>query len=825
MSKQLPEYLRMRVNAAPSADSVVIAGNVRFTVITSQLIRMEQGAWTDDATLTVICRDFARPPMKVQQEGKITTICTGALTLRYDAALPLREGLTIQRNEQPCFLWHWGQKPLQNLKGTTSTLDTVNGECPLEDGLCAIDGFAWIDDSRTPRMTADGWFAPREKCDDVYFFGYGHDYTAAVQDYYRLTGAPELLPAFALGNWWSRYHAYTDEEYLSLMDRFQQKDVPLSVGIVDMDWHLTDGDGREYWTDGWTGYTWNEKLFPDYRTFIRGLHDRGLKTALNLHPSSGVRKWEKQYEAMCQALGKDSAAGKPVPFNCLNPGFLKAYFEILHFPYEADGVDFWWMDWQQGSHYPSIVGEDDQETGLESITPLWMLNHMHYLASRRNGGRGLIFSRFAGYGSQRYPIGFSGDTYITWESLKFQPYFTATASNVGYSWWSHDIGGHMGGYRDDELTVRWIQLGVFSPIFRLHSSDSPFLGREPWNYNKRAEIIISDFMRLRHRLFPYLYTMNRRNSAALLPLVRPMYHVYPEYAESYQVRNEYWFGSEMIAAPITEKADASDLAHVSVWLPEGTWTDGMTGYIYHGGRMIDAYRPMEEMPLFLRAGAIIPMQAHEPGSRRLGKAERMEVLVAPGASNTFRLYEDDGETLAYQQGAYAETPLTLEWNDTQATFTISPVEGDAALVPQRSWTVRFRGFCKGCICSINGMDITAQYDAATTTYTVALPPVAPSDGIMVCIRHETALTHDNSDCRTRILDRITRAQNTQEEKHFLLKKADEAIARLHHGEEIRDQWFFANTAPALGGYMREMIEQLPVSCKALHSSDTAPEDA
>ena len=680
----LPEYLRMQVNASPNAQNVVTIGDVRITVITPRLIRIEQGAFTDDATTVVLCRSFCKCTSAVSRTTDTLCIDTGALTLQYRAGDPLT-ALTIRRLEHPAFTWHYGQKPLQNLGGTTSTLDCVDGACPLEDGLCAIDGFALLDDSASPRMTADGWFAGREACTDLYFFGYGHDYTAAVQDYYRLTGTPGMLPAFALGNWWSRYHAYTAEEYLTLMDNFRRHDIPLSVGIVDMDWHLVRVGDKEN-GDGWTGYTWNRELFPDYRAFLDELHARGLKTALNLHPAAGVRHWDDQYAAMCNALGKDPAEKKKIPFNCLNPDFLKAYFEILHFPYEKDGIDFWWMDWQQGNDYKAIAGADYQKTDIEAITPLWMLNHMHYLASQRKASRvnrGLIFSRYSGYGSQRYPIGFSGDTTTTWASLKFQPYFTATASNVGYGWWSHDIGGHMNGVRDDELTARWVQLGVFSPIFRLHSTNSPFTGREPWKYNKRTECVISDFMQLRHQLFPYLYTMNRRSQAELLPLVRPMYHVHPECTDAYQVHNEYWFGSEMIVSPITDPADASDLAPADAWLPDGPWTDAMTGYIYKGNQRLTICRPMEEMPIFLKPGAIVPMQLHLFHENQLGRTRDMRIFVAPGASNTFRLYEDDGETLAYQDGAFAETPMTLTWSEKSAVFTIGAVEGDASLVPDQ----------------------------------------------------------------------------------------------------------------------------------------------
>ena len=155
-------------------------------------------------------------------------------------------------------------------------------------------------------------------------------------------------------------------------------------------------------------------------------------------------------------------------FDITDPEFLEAYFETVLHPMEKEGVDFWWLDWQQGN-----------TTKIEGLDPLWMLNHYHYLDSRRLGTRGLTFSRYAGPGSHRYPVGFSGDTVISWESLDFQPYFTANASNIGYGWWSHDIGGHMLGVRDDELTTRWVQFGVFSPINRLHSTDNPFNGKEP----------------------------------------------------------------------------------------------------------------------------------------------------------------------------------------------------------------------------------------------------------------------------------------------------------------------------------------------------------
>ena len=375
---------------------------------------------------------------------------------------------------------------------------------------------------------------------------------------------------------------------------------------------------------------------------------------------------------------------------------------------------------------------------------------------------------------------------------------------MGYGWWSHDIGGHMGGIRDDELTARWVQFGVFSPIFRLHSSNSLFTGREPWKYNKRAEIVMSDFMRLRHQLFPYLYTMNRRVHQELLPLMRPMYHVSPECADAYQVKNEYWFGSEMVAAPITDPADATGLAAADVWLPEGTWVDAMTGYIYKGDQRMTVARQLEEMPIFLKAGAIVPLQAHQEKDNQLGKSAEMIAVVAPGASNTFRLYEDDGVSLDFQQGKYAETPLTLDWAEKSAVFTIGKAEGDASLLPEaRSWTVVFRGWRKGCIFTVDGKPVAAEYDAQTNSYTVALDAACG----VITVTHAEGLMHDNSDFRDRVIDCLTRAQMQQDAKALLLKQVDDTLAMP------RGKWMPLNTRPDLypnlGAHMYELLMQLP----------------
>lgn len=212
-----------------------------------------------------------------------------------------------------------------------------------------------------------------------------------------------------------------------------------------------------------------------------------------------------------------------------------------------------------------------------------MLNHFHFVDNTLGGRRPLIFSRYAGPGSHRYPVGFSGDTHITWATLDFQPEFTATASNIGYGWWSHDIGGHYHGSHDEELTTRWVQLGVFSPIMRLHSSEKPFLRKEPWLFGVEPRSVISFFLRLRHRLLPYLYTMNVRSARDAEPIVQPMYWSHTEKQDAYSVRNQYFFGSELVVVPITAPSDVQTrLGRVKAWIPPYRHIDIFSGVVYDG---------------------------------------------------------------------------------------------------------------------------------------------------------------------------------------------------------------------------------------------------
>ena len=677
-----PTPSQYKIDFAPLADpaAVVLARSARFSVLTPRLLRMEfspAGVFEDHPSQAFWYRQQPVPPFQVEHPiGGGVVIRTQYLTLTYvpqageaadDRRVFTKKNLSVIVHATGQ-TWHYGDRDFENLGGTTRTLDGVNGAARLEPGLVSPKGWAVVDDSSSLVFNPDSWLEPRQQPAnrDLYFFGHGHEYRTALQDFIA-------------------HH------------------IPLAVAVIDMDWHITH-TGND--STGWTGYTWNRQLFPDPPAFLSWLHQQGLKASLNVHPAEGVYPHEEAYPAMARRMGQDPSRLAPVPFDIADPQFTTAYFEELHHPLEAQGIDFWWIDWQQGDR-----------TTMPGLDPLYWLNHLHFYDLARRGRRPFIFSRWPGLGGHRYPIGFSGDTFISWETLAYQPVFTATAANVAYGWWSHDIGGHMRGWPEPELYTRWVQYGLFSPILRLHSTKNPLLERRPWGYDAETERVTSAALRLRHAFIPYLYSMAWRSHRTACPLVLPMYYLYPEASEAYRCPGQYWFGSELLAAPYVRRRDPSTgLAQHTVWLPEGDWFDFFSGEHFSGGRWHGLHGELDQIPVFARAGAIVPLTTEvvtteeDPAlalprsddfSRPLALAtdptgvsrpSSLEVHLFLGASNAFELYEDDGETQAYTRGVCAITHLAQSWQGDRLHFSIDPVEGDPSLVPaRRAWTLVFHG--------------------------------------------------------------------------------------------------------------------------------------
>lgn len=741
----LPQF-QIRFEPLAKPEAVVQQGNARFTVLTDRLIRMEyspNGEFEDHASMAIWYRSQPVPRFTREISDELVEIETEYLHLTYK---PHPDGFTaaslLVTVKQFDYTWHFGDHAYStgNLGGTYRTLDNAAGFVRPDPGLMSSKGGAVYDDASTLVFKEDCWVEPRKNPEnqDLYFFGYGYDFTACQRDLTKIAGKTPMVPRYILGNWWSRYWAYSDQELLDLMQEFKDHDTPLSVCIVDMDWHVTKAGNTT--SSGWTGYTWNREYFPDPKDFIEKLHAMNLKTALNLHPADGIHPHEAQYEQFAEWMGLDPDSKEPIPFDIADPKFAEGYFKILHHPKEEQGIDFWWIDWQQGG-----------VSSLPGLDPLTWLNHLHFYDLGRDGEkRPFIFSRWGGLGGHRYPIGFSGDTVIGWDALDFQPGFTAVAANVGYGYWSHDIGGHMGGVEEDELYTRWMQYGVFSPIFRMHCTSNPFHERRPWGRGPAAEKAATEALRLRHALIPYIYSMSWRNYTTGQTIICPIYYTHPnEETFSMSAHGAYWFGSELIAAPFTRPAvKETGLSKNAIYLPEGLWFDFFTGEQVRGDGWRNVYGTLEDIPVFAKAGAIVPMsqentwgEPHNPVTPQL--------IVFPGADNTFELYEDDGETNGYLFGEYAITTISQTWQPEELTLTIHPVKGKPRFIPNgRQFMLTFKGIARPDSITVAGngntIELESTYHPETDTLRFSPVAVDPADSLTMTLKGDLLATRDRS---------------------------------------------------------------------------------
>ena len=783
MSKYL-EKMILETSPKTTENQTFIKNEYRFSIITPYLLRIEKqknSAFCDEPTQSVINRNFCKTKYKATADFEKVSIQTEKTTFIFSLetgcmiSIRLEDGRTVTD-----FI-------TGNLKGTTRTLDNVNGRTKLGNGVISTNGVAILDDSNSLILKTDGKVLPRKAYGlDEYYFAYGYNYREAIKDLFNLTGPAPLIPRFTLGNWWSRYKAYTQEEYTTLMQRFIDEKIPVTVATIDMDWHWVDVVKRfgkdaidkgqrnnlfEFFYNtllpGWTGYSWNTDLFPNHKAFLTWLKDNGFKITMNLHPASGCKFYEDAYEDFSEFMGIDKNTKEQIRFDITDEKFIEGYFRYLHHPHEEEGVDFWWIDWQQGKN-----------TAIPGLDPLWALNHYHSIDSSRDGKRPLILSRFAGAGSHRYPLGFSGDTVQTWESLDFQPYFTSTASNIGYSWWSHDIGGHCRGYRDDELYLRWLQYGVFSPINRLHSTSNDFMGKEPWMYNKFIEENAVKFLKFRHRLIPYIYSMNYLTATQGRCLIEPMYYESPRDERSYACPNEYLFGTELIICPITEKCDdITGLAGTDAFLPKGRYTDIFTGRIYNGNCLTTIFRDQSAIPVLAKEGAIIPLSV-DSDNNNVSNPDAFEILVSRG-NNSFTLYEDDGETLNYKNGAYCKTEYTVKTKDNCTEFTVCPAEGDISLIPEkRNYILSFidTASCSAIEVMVDGKTFNYSTIINRSNLKIEIKDISVNCEIKVILSNTVSKVNPSKkELTTEIIARLKGSNGKKTTKYSLLVKKNKSV--------------------------------------------------
>jgi alpha-glucosidase len=857
--------------AAPAADAVgrydpvadphalVIVGSARFTILTPQLIRMEwaaDGKFEDHASLVFLHRRLPVPKFthETAADGK-TTIRTSALTLLYTPQKSdgkfSPDDLSISFNlGEKRVSWKPGIPDTGNLLGTTRTLDRVRGsDVQLEPGLISRDGWTVVDDSTRPLFDSANFSFPEGEASpwpwvmlrpsgdrqDWYFFGYGHDYRHALYDFTQVAGKIPLPPRFAFGAWWSRYWSYTDQEFENLIQEFHTHETPLDVLVIDMDWHPTfnevagnnklDASGHRL---GWTGYSWNKLLFPDPDQFLASVHEQGLKATVNLHPAGGVQPWEDDYPEMARSVGIDPATKQYIPFDLPNRNFATNYLKYMIHPLEKQGINFFWLDWQQ-----------EDKTTVPGLNPTWWLNYIFFSDQQREGKRALLFHRWGGLGNHRYQIGFSGDTISVWDSLAFQPYFTATAANVGYAYWSHDIGGHEPGVIDPELYLRWIQWGIFSPILRTHTTKNPGAERRIWAYPEPYSDLMRECFRRRSEMQPYIYTEARKTYDTGLAFLHPLYYDWPEAPEAYTAKNEYMFGDSILADPITQPvAKDSQLATISVWLPPGDWIEWDSGAEFQGPVTVERSVSLGQIPLYVKAGSIIPMQPSRSSTTEKS-AGPLTLTVFPlknGQESKYRLYEDAGDAPGYQTGEAAWTSIraTSNHDGTALNVTILPTTGHYnGMQTDRTYELRLPGSWPPSRIAVNGAQLpystkkTASgwhFDGNTLTTIISVPPFHVTDTVMVTVETSSEMARNRN-----LLDDFAGKMKRLREAYDILNanwpvawSPDALVDGMQTGDRIT---YHPKTVFDELSALQSKLAAIPSAIEAMHASESSPEFA
>lgn len=677
--------------------------NYRITVLSERLIRFEynlSGQFLDLPTEFAMNRNFPLPALKVEEDNKYLEIVSKYFALLYVKEKPFlgpkyapdSNLKVVLKNSDK--IWYFNHPEVRNYKGSAMSIEENNSKTVLGNGLYSTDGFASIDDSETFIIMDDGsLIKPSERRVDTYLFMYRRDFGACLQDYFTLTGYPPLIPRYALGIWWNRDKIYSFDNSLTLLKAFNKYKIPMSVLLLSEFWHLKDmKDYSKYKT----GYTFDTGLFPNPSLFTQYMHERGVRVGLHLDPSEGVWSHEKYYKEFAEVMKVTN--NSVIPFNILDINFKNAYFEYLIKPLRDYGVDFFWIDYKS------------------DVNNLRALNYYHYVEDLKDKNeRGMTLSRNSLVAAHRYPVHYSGETLVGWDTLDYLPRFNSSASNIGLSWWSHDVGGYKNGVEDSELYTRYVQLSTFSPIFRFSARRGMYYKREPWLWDNNTFNIVRQYCQLRHKLIPYIYSEAYNYHKNGMPLVQPLYYYYPEIYDEPYYKNEYYFGSQMIVSPITKpKDEVMNRSIERLFLPKGVWYDFKTGKKFVGNKRYVVFYKDEDYPVFAKAGAIIPMAEFEENINDTNVPRTMEIDIFPGESSSYNLYEDDGITELYKDGYYIINQIDFNYQVNNYEVKIKPLEGKNGLIPAtRNYKIKFRNTRKADNVDVSVNKEKAIYEVVT----------------------------------------------------------------------------------------------------------------
>ena len=517
-----------------------------------------------------------------------------------------------------------------------------------------------------------------EALDYVVIAGHGDEITAA---YRQLTGAVPLMPRWALGYIHCRERYKSQAELLANAAEFRTRHLPLDV--IVQDW--------QYWgRHGWNAMRFDEADYPDPAAMMQTLHESNTRLMLSV--------WSK-VDPKSEVGRAFVERGLFIPgtdwVDFFNPAAAAFYWENFRTRLVPLGIDAWWLDATEPENDDLASRRTHLGPGetVRNIYPLFV-SRTAYEGLRRDAPdrRAFILTRSAFPGQQRYASAtWSGDIGHSWDTLRRQVAAGLDYVVTGLPWWTTDTGGFFrpgaGQYTSAEYRerfLRWLQFSTFTPLMRVHGYQTD---TEPWRYGETFESETRRWLDLRYRLLPYTYSEAARVSFAGSTLMRPFVLDFPGDRQALDQNAEYMFGRALLVAPVL----APGVAEWSVYLPEnpGGWYDFWTGGHTDGGRTLQVAAPLERMPLFVRAGSIVPLgpviqhTAEQP-------AAPLELRIYPGANATFTLYYDDGETYAYEHGERATCELT--WDDATRTLRLGARQGSfPGMAPARRFELRLFG--------------------------------------------------------------------------------------------------------------------------------------
>ncbi|AQQ09813.1 Alpha-xylosidase [Sedimentisphaera cyanobacteriorum] len=498
----------------------------------------------------------------------------------------------------------------------------------------------------------NGWDMSNN-AEDIYVFLPQGNWKRLRQDFIELTGRTNLVPLYALGGWDSRYYAYTQKYAVNKIKKYQTRDIPLDVFVVDTDWRVGAS----------IGYDINKKLFPDMEKFISDAHRMGKRIVFNDHP-----------EPQAEALEREEV-------NYRNKG-LRGLFDI--------GLDFWWFDrnWHTCIIPPDGIAKEVFGMYIyDAVTRDYYPHRRPLIMANYDGIDHGKINRPSNIAAHRYSIQWTGDTRSHWNSLKDEIRNAVFAGVYGpFPYLSTDVGGHMGDLTTEQY-CRWVQFGTLSPIFRLHSNHR--WTRAPWTYDDPSESVVRRFMQMRMRLLPVLYTAARENWETGEPIMKRCDLLYPEFEEA-KTNHQYLIGDNILFAPVYEPM--KDSPKRSLWLPPGEWINAFTGEVLEGGKTVSAELNLETVPLFVRSGSVIPLAPNMlDTAKKPWDPITLDIYPSSKTAAKAQLYEDDRMSRDYKQGFCRETAFSCKPENGGKVLDVKISEADGTFqnsLKERSWKLR-----------------------------------------------------------------------------------------------------------------------------------------